>query len=57
MLKIGDFSRKTGISTKTLKYYDELDLFKPEYIEFFTGYRYYTEKQIFDAMKIKELKK
>ena len=57
MLKIGDFSKKTGLSVKTLRYYDEISLFKPAINEPFTGYRYYTEDQLIDIELIKELKK
>lgn len=48
MLKIGDFSKKTGASIRTLRYYDSIDLFKPKEIDLYTGYRYYTEEQIED---------
>lgn len=56
MLKIGDFSKKTGVPVKTLRYYDEIDLFKPLYSDDFTGYRYYKEEQIIDIKIIIELK-
>ena len=46
MYKIGDFSKKVSIPVKTLRYYDEINLFKPSYIDDFTGYRYYTDEQI-----------
>ena len=29
LYRIGDFSQKTGIPVKTLRYYDEINLFKP----------------------------
>lgn len=57
MLKIGDFSKKTGVSIKTLRYYDEIDLFKPSYSDMFTGYRYYSYDQIIDIEIIIQLKK
>lgn len=57
MLKIGDFSKISGISIKTLRYYDEIDLFKPSYSDRFTGYRYYMEEQLVDIKIISELKK
>ena len=44
--KIGVFSKITGIPVKTLRYYDEIDLFKPSEIDLFSGYRYYKEEQI-----------
>ena len=46
MYKIGDFSKKTNVPIKTLRYYDEINLFKPAYQDYFTGYRYYENNQI-----------
>ncbi len=46
MLKIGDFSRLSGISIKTLRYYDDLGLLKPVEVDPFTGYRYYSARQL-----------
>lgn len=56
LLKIGAFSQKTGISIRTLRYYDKIDLFKPMEIDLFTGYRYYTEEQLYDLEIINKLK-
>lgn len=56
LLKIGVFSQKTGISIRTLRYYDEIDLFKPREVDLFTGYRYYTEEQVYDLEIINKLK-
>jgi len=46
MFKIGDFSKLTMVSIRMLRYYDEMGLFKPAEIDAFTGYRYYSAKQI-----------
>ena len=46
LYKIGDFSKKCGVSVKTLRYYDEINLFKPVDIDLFTGYRYQSEEQL-----------
>ena len=54
--KIGEFSKITGIPVKTLRYYDEIDLFKPSEIDLFSGYRYYKEEQIESLKIILELK-
>ncbi len=54
--KIGEFSNKTNVPIKTLRYYDEIDLFKPSYIDDFTGYRYYEISQIGEIKKIIKLK-
>ncbi len=56
LFKIGDFSKKTGISIRTLRYYDQMDLFKPQEIDLFTNYRYYNEEQIEDLELIIMLK-
>ena len=41
MIRIGDFSKLSQVSIKTLRYYDEMELFKPINVDRFTGYRYY----------------
>jgi len=46
IFKIGDFSKLTMVSIRMLRYYDEIGLFKPAEIDTFTGYRYYSAKQI-----------
>lgn len=46
MFKIGDFSRLTQVSVRMLRYYDELGLLKPEEVDRFTGYRFYSARQI-----------
>ncbi|MBO6145787.1 MAG: MerR family transcriptional regulator [Bacilli bacterium] len=56
LYKIGDFSDKCGVSVKTLRYYDEIDLFKPIEIDLFTGYRYYSDEQLEDLNIILKLK-
>ena len=46
MLKIGEFSRLVGVSVKTLRYYDEIGLFKSDHIDEQTGYRFYSFEQL-----------
>lgn len=46
MFKIGDFSRLSRITVKTLRYYDEIGLLKPVKVDQFTGYRYYSADQL-----------
>jgi DNA-binding transcriptional MerR regulator len=41
MLKIGDFSKLSQVSVKTLRFYDEIGLLKPTFVDRVTGYRYY----------------
>lgn len=56
MYKISDFSKKTGVSIETLRYYDKIDFFKPLYTDIFSGYRYYIESQAEDMEKVQKLK-
>src|SRR5512147_3281105 len=56
MFKIGDFSRLTQVSIKTLRYYDEIGLLKPAQIDRFTNYRYYTIEQLPRLNRILALK-
>ncbi len=46
MFKIGDFSRLGQVSVRMLRHYDKLGLLKPNQIDTFTGYRYYTVDQL-----------
>jgi DNA-binding transcriptional MerR regulator len=41
MLRIGDFSKLSQVSIKTLRFYDEIGLLEPTFVDRFTGYRYY----------------
>jgi effector-binding domain-containing protein len=56
MLKIGDFSKFSRVSVKTLRYYDEIGLLKPRRVDEFTGYRYYSADQLPRLNKIVGLK-
>jgi DNA-binding transcriptional MerR regulator/effector-binding domain-containing protein len=58
MLKIGEFSRLSQVTVKTLHHYDEIGLLKPSQVDRFTNYRYYTLDQlprIHSIMALKEL--
>ena len=46
MYKIGEFSKLTGCSIKTLRYYGELGILNPSRIDNFTNYRYYDENDL-----------
>src|SRR3984957_3477199 len=45
-LSIGDFSRMTRLSVKSLRRYHDLGLLKPADIDRDTGYRYYDASQV-----------
>ena len=58
MLKIGEFSRLSQVTVKTLHHYDEMGLLKPSLTDPFTNYRYYTLDQLprlHTIMALKEL--
>src|SRR5215510_3401762 len=56
MFRIGDFSRLTGVSVKTLHHYDDIGLFKPLRTDPFTGYRFYSFEQLPRLNRILALK-
>ncbi len=56
LLSIGQIAKLCGISTKTLRHYDKIGIFKPEYTDSETGYRYYRKEQLFWLVMIKRLK-
>lgn len=56
MLRIGDFSKLSLVSVKTLRYYDELGLLKPVRVDDTTGYRYYSADQLPRLHRILALK-
>jgi DNA-binding transcriptional MerR regulator len=56
MFKIGEFSRFSQVSVKTLRYYDQIGLLKPAEVDRFTGYRYYSADQLPRINRILALK-
>lgn len=55
-LSIGRFARFTGLSIKTLRYYDEAGILKPSEVDPHSGYRYYARDQVLAAYLIRRLK-
>ena len=53
---IGEMSRLMNIPIKTLRYYDEIGLFKPIEVNRHTGYRYYSTEQFEQLDIIKYLR-
>src|SRR3954466_14159603 len=45
-LTIGEFSRITHLSIRTLRRYHEAGLLEPAHVDTYTGYRYYTLGQV-----------
>ncbi len=56
MLKIGEFSKLSRVSIRSLRRYDEAGLLVPVSIDPFTGYRYYSERQLPIANRIRALR-
>ena len=46
MLKIGLFSKLSRVSIRMLRYYDEIGLLRPAFIDPDSDYRYYREDQL-----------
>jgi DNA-binding transcriptional MerR regulator/effector-binding domain-containing protein len=53
---IGDFSRASHLSVKTLRHYHEVGLLEPSEVDPSNGYRYYAEDQIPLAQVIRRLR-
>ena len=51
-MQIKEFSRFTGVSVRTLHYYDEIGLLKPARVDKTTGYRYYDEHSLLRMQEI-----
>lgn len=56
MIRIGEFSRISKVSIKTLRFYDEAGLLHPARVDDFTGYRTYTFSQLARLHRILALK-
>jgi DNA-binding transcriptional MerR regulator len=56
MFSIGDFARLGGVSVRTLRYYEEVDLLAPAAVDPSTGYRSYTAGQLPRLHRIVALK-
>jgi len=56
MFSIGEFSKIARISTRQLRHYDDVGLFKPMHINPENGYRYYSAHQLKQLNRILALK-
>ena len=45
-MQIKEFAKLTGVSVRTLHYYDEIGLLKPSEVDAQTGYRFYDEESL-----------
>lgn len=55
MFRIGEFSKLAKTTVKTIRFYDEISLFKPAFVDA-NGYRYYSIEQLRLLQKIIELR-
>lgn len=55
-LTIGDFSRVTHLTVKTLRHYHQVGLLEPDTIDPHNGYRYYSAEQVPTAQVVRRLR-
>ncbi len=51
-MQIKEFAEFSGVSVRTLHYYDEIGLLKPAEVDEHTGYRFYDEKSLLRMQEI-----
>ena len=51
-MKIKEFAEFTGVSVRTLHYYDEIGLLTPAFVDKSTGYRFYDENSLIRMQEI-----
>ena len=51
-MQIKEFAKISGVSVRTLHYYDEIGLLSPAFVERATGYRYYDENSLLRMQEI-----
>ena len=51
-MQIQEFAKFTGVSVRTLHYYDEIGLLKPACVDRRSGYRYYDEQSLLRMQEI-----
>ena len=56
-MQIGEFAKICGTKITVLRHYDKEGLLEPDYVDAFTGYRYYSDEQIPIFFRITALKK
>ena len=56
-MQIGEFAKICNTKITVLRHYDKEGLLEPDYVDSFTGYRYYSKEQIPIFFRITALKK
>ena len=51
-MQINKFAKLTGVSVRTLHYYDEIELLKPAFVDAQNGYRFYDQKSLLRMQEI-----
>lgn len=51
-MQIKEFAKLTGVSVRTLHYYDEIGLLKPAFVDAQNGYRFYDENSLLRMQEI-----
>ena len=51
-MQVKEFAEFTGVSVRTLHYYDEIGLLAPAFVDRANGYRYYDENSLFRMQEI-----
>ena len=51
-MQIKEFAEFTGVSVRTLHYYDEIGLLRPAFVDRSTGYRFYDEHSVLRMQEI-----
>jgi len=55
-ITIKEFARLSGVSAKTLRFYDEIGLFRPALVDPRTRYRFYLQEQLRDFARIQAMR-
>jgi DNA-binding transcriptional MerR regulator len=56
MFKIGEIAKQAGVTTRTLRYYEQVGLFVPSNVST-KGYRYYDDGTLVVITRIRELQR
>jgi DNA-binding transcriptional MerR regulator len=56
-LRIGQFARRTGLSIRTLRFYDAVNVLRPAEVDPRTGYRHYALHQLVSARRVVALRR
>ena len=56
LIKIGDFANLFNVSVKAIRYYEEIGVLIPGYVDIYSGYRYYNLENVITMQNIIALK-